>query len=272
MSRKVGLLIRDRLVEREMPDAGSEVLNGVLWGDPWTLFTPAYWIAQAWMSEVDLNRSGGFSAKHGIVGELGFCILGGYGITAELATSAYERCWDAGLFSRYETRPEAWAAELSAPLRVGCRQMKYRYPNQKSRFLAAAMQYVQENQLRTDSGVALREQLLNIPGVGYKIASWVARNVLDSDDVAILDIHIIRAGLLCGLFSPAQRVERHYKEMEARFLLFCEKLQVRPSVLDYLIWEGMRSAGPLPLRLLDPKPGGQMDLSFSAIGSNLSLA
>jgi thermostable 8-oxoguanine DNA glycosylase len=262
MSRNVSLLIRDNLVQREMPDATSEVLHGVLWGDPWTLFTPAYWMAQAWMSEIDLKPTGRYSVKHGVVGELGFCMLGGYGITAELATAAYERCWDAGLFSRYETRPEVWAAELSAPLRVGCRQIKYRYPNQKSRFLAAAMQYVQQNQLRMDSGLALREQLLNITGVGYKIASWVARNVLDSDEIAILDIHILRAGLLCGLFSPEQRVERHYKEMEARFLLFCEKLQVRPSALDYLIWGSMRSAGPLPLRLLDPKPDKQMTLHF----------
>jgi hypothetical protein len=64
------------------------------------------------------------------------------------------------------------------------------------------------------------------------------------------------------LFSPEQRVERHYKEMEARFLLFCEKLHIRASALDYLIWEDMRSAGPLPLRLLDPEPDKQMNLRF----------
>lgn len=260
MIRTVSLMIRDNLVEREMHDAASEVLPGILWGDPWKLFTPAYWLAQAWMSEIDLKPTGQHSAKHGIVGELGFCMLGGFGITAELATAAYERCWKAGLFSRHETRPEVWVAELSTPLQVGCRQIKYRYPNQKSRFLAAAMQYVQQNQLRTDSGMALRDQLLNIDGVGYKTASWVARNVLDSDEVAILDIHVLRAGLLCGLFSPLQRVERNYKEMEARFLLFCEKLEIRPSALDCLIWGDMRSAGPLPLRLLDPREESQMTL------------
>lgn len=262
MSRKVSLLIRDTLVERQMPDAASEVLDGVLWGDPWTLFTPAYWMALAWMSEIDLKPTGQHSIKHGVVGELGFCMLGGYGITAELATAAFERCWNAGLFSRYETKPEVWEAELSSPLLVGSRQIRYRYPNQKSRFLADAMQYVQQNQLRMDSGLALREQLLNITGVGYKIASWVTRNVLNSDEIAIIDIHILRAGLLCGLFSPEQRVERHYKEMEARFLLFCERLQIRPSALDFLIWESMRSVGPLALRLLDPRPGKQMALRF----------
>jgi N-glycosylase/DNA lyase len=262
MSRIVSLIVRDTLVEREIPDATSEVLPGVVWGDPWTLFTPSYWLAQAWMSEIDCKTSGKYSIKHGLIGELGFCLLGGYGITAELATAAYERCWQAGLFSRYETRPEVWVAELSEPLQVGTRQIRYRYPNQKSRFLAAAMEYVQHHELRMDSGMALREQLMNIPGVGYKIASWVARNVLDSDEVAILDIHLLRAGRLCGLFSQEQRVERHYREMEARFLLFCEKLQLRPAALDCLIWEDMRSAGSLPCRLLDPQAGDQLTLSL----------
>lgn len=268
MGRLVSLLVNGILVEREMPDATSEVLPGVVWGDPWTVFTPSYWLAHAWMSEVDGKPTERYSVKHGLVGELGFCLLGGFGITAELATAAYNRCWQAGLFSRYETRQEAWVAELSEPLQVGTRYIRYRYPNQKSRFLACAMEYVRHNELRTDSGLALREQLINIPGVGYKIASWVARNVLDSDEIAILDIHLLRAGRLCGLFTPEQRVDRHYKEMESRFLLFCEKLRLRPAALDCLIWENMRSAGGLPSRLLNPDPDSQLTLQLGTIDSN----
>ncbi len=171
-----------------MPDACSEVLPGVIWGDPWTLFTPAYWLAQAWMSEIDTRPSGRYSVKHGLIGELGFCLLGGFGITAELATAAYDRCWQAGLFLRCETRPEAWVAELSEPLQVGSRKIRYRYPNQKSRFLAAAMEYVQhkrtENGLGNgsagtaleyywcrlqDSELGLRETLL----IAMKLRSWI---------------------------------------------------------------------------------------------------
>ncbi|MDZ3993341.1 hypothetical protein PspTeo4_24872 [Pseudomonas sp. Teo4] len=51
------------------------------------------------------------------------------------------------------------------------------------------------------SGRALRDWLLELPGIGYKTASWVARNWLDADDVAILDIHILRAGAW-QVFSP----------------------------------------------------------------------
>src|ERR1035441_10859941 len=86
MSRKVSLIVHGNLVEREMPDACSEVLPGVIWGDPWTLFTPAYWLAQAWMSEIDTRPSGRYSVKHGLIGELGFCLLGGFGITDRKST------------------------------------------------------------------------------------------------------------------------------------------------------------------------------------------
>ncbi len=251
MSRLISLMIRDRLIQREMPDANVELLPGVRWGDPWTLFTPAYWLAQAWMTQSDDHKTNKYRARDSVVDELGFCMLGGFGITAELATSASERCKHACLFTRLETQVEVWTEALSAPLIINDRSVKYRYPNQKARFLASAMAYVQQNHLRLDSGKMLRDQLLEIQGVGYKTASWVTRNVLDSDDVAILDIHLIRAGRLCGLFSPKDDVQRDYLSMEERFLLFSRELRLRPAILDCLIWDEMRAAGPLPIDILN---------------------
>ncbi|QMV19719.1 8-oxoguanine DNA glycosylase [Granulicella sp. 5B5] len=251
MSRLVSLFIEDQLVQREMPQATDELLPGVSWGDPWTLFTPAYWLALAWITKVDRSKTNRYRAKDGIVNELGFCMLGGFGITAELATVAFERCKEAGLFANAETRAERWTTELSSPFTLNGRSIRYRYPNQKARFLSAAMKYVKEHELSLDSGRALRDQLLEIAGVGYKTASWVTRNVLDSDDVAILDIHLIRAGRLCGLFSAKDDVQRNYLSMEERFLLFSRQLQLRPAILDCLIWDEMRAAGPLPINLLN---------------------
>src|SRR5579862_8614123 len=98
MTRLVNLVIGDQLVQREMPQASDELLPGVRWGDPWTLFTPAYWLAQAWMTKADRRKTNRNCAKDGVVNELGFCMLGGFGITAELATVAFERCKEAGLF------------------------------------------------------------------------------------------------------------------------------------------------------------------------------
>lgn len=118
MSRAISLIIGERLVQREMPEAHEELLPGVLWGDPWTLFTPAYWLAQAWMTQADRTAVSRYYTKGDLVNELGFCMLGGFGITAELATAAFVRCRDAGLFDQFETRMEVWQSQLSKPFFV----------------------------------------------------------------------------------------------------------------------------------------------------------
>jgi thermostable 8-oxoguanine DNA glycosylase len=122
-------------------------------------------------------------------------------------------------------------------------------------YLADAMSCVSRGEIDMTDGKALRNSLLRIRGVGPKTAGWVARNLLDSDDVAILDIHIVRAGLLCDLFKPEQKVEREYFEMEARYIELCRALQVRPAVLDCLIWDQMRTLGPVALDAVKYKCG-----------------
>jgi N-glycosylase/DNA lyase len=251
MNRAISLIIEGQVEQREIPGAAEELLPGVPWGDPWILFTPAYWLAQAWMHQADRTGTSRYCTKQDLIHELGFCMLGGFGITAELATAAFTRCKDAGLFDRFETRVEVWVERLSERMVVNERLVKYRYPKQKAKFLAAAMSYVKGHQFRLDSPLALRNQLLEIDGVGYKTASWVVRNVLDSDDVAILDIHLIRAGRLCGLYSKHDDVQRDYLNMEERFLSFSRALRLRPAVLDCLIWDEMRAAGSLPIDMLN---------------------
>jgi N-glycosylase/DNA lyase len=253
VKQSVALVVDNAVVERCMPMATEELLPGVFWGTPWTLFTPAYWLSQAWMAQLGSASPSHYSARDGAVGELVFCLLGGHGITAELSTAAYERCRDAGLIAHKEIRADAWQSVLSGQMQLADRVVRYRYPNQKAKFLAAAMSAVRQKPLRLDCGLTLRSQLLEMKGVGYKTASWVVRNVLDSDEVAILDVHIIRAGRLCGLFSDSDRVERDYLSMEDRFLRFSKALGLRPAALDCLIWDQMRDAGELPVRILAGK-------------------
>ena len=57
---------------------------------------------------------------------------------------------------------------------------------------------------------------MTLPGIGPKTASWIVRNWMNSDAVAILDIHIVRAGMLMNLYCQGGRVERHYLEIEAK--------------------------------------------------------
>lgn len=240
---------------REIPDSDCEVIDGVRWGEPWQLFTPAYWLSQFWMGGLDSAIRSPYQARGSLAEELAFCMLGGYGITAELATAAFEACRSAGLISTFEASITQWEAELSKPLLLKGRPTRYRYPRQKARFLANAMSFLSATPLDGCCGRELRDELLKINGVGPKTAGWVARNYLDADDVAILDIHLIRAGILCDLFEPAQKVERDYFEMEARYIEFCHALKVRPAVLDCLIWDQMRTYGKVALGALSHKLG-----------------
>ena len=81
---------------------------------------------------------------------------------------------------------------------------------------------------------------MRLPGIGPKTASWIARNWLNSNEVAILDICVIRAGQLMNLFTTSERVEAHYFEMEQRFLDLAGAMRVSPSDLDALIWSETR--------------------------------
>ena len=123
----------------------------------------------------------------------------------------------------------------------GVRQVRYRFAAQKARFLAAALPEVQAPPA-FETGRQLRDWLMKLSGVGPKTASWIARNWKDADDVAILDIHIMRIGQVLGLFPRELTVERHYLELEALFLQFSEALDVRASELDAVIWYEMASS------------------------------
>lgn len=255
MGQVVHYWLEGQEYQRTLPDAAESVLPGVPWGEHWTLFSPAYWLSQYWMCGLEDAVHSPYKARGSLAEEITFCLLGGFGITAELSTAAFEACCNAGLVNRLETSAEIWQRQLQEPLQLNGRLHRYRYPNQKARYLAKAMEFLQANSLDQCRGKALRDELLRIDGVGYKTAGWVARNFLDADDVAILDIHLIRAGQLCNLFSVQERVERDYESMEEKFVVFCNALNVRPAVLDCLIWDQMRSFGKVALEALDRKFG-----------------
>ena len=73
---------------------------------------------------------------------------------------------------------------------------------------------------------------------------------MNSNEVAILDIHVIRAGQLMNLFTTSERVEAQYFEMEQRFLDLAEAIGVPPADLDALIWSEMRRTPRLVAKAL----------------------
>ena len=80
------------------------------------------------------------------------------------------------------------------------------------------------------------------PGLGPKTASWVVRNHYGSDDVAVLDVHVIRAGVAAGVFDPAWTPGRHYRRMEQLFLAWADQDDVSAADLDAVIWAEQAAA------------------------------
>jgi thermostable 8-oxoguanine DNA glycosylase len=180
--------------------------------------------------------------------EVGACLLGGHGIPASVGLSAFEYLRSQGAFSDSPPSEAQLLEWLSHPVMVNGRPVRYRFAKQKSKYLASALNAIQQVPI-LQSGRSLRDWLLELPGIGYKTASWVARNWLSADDVAILDIHILRFGQAIGLFPASLTVERHYHELEKLFLDLCHRIGIRPSELDAVIWYEMATS-PLTVRHL----------------------
>lgn len=232
------------VVALELPPPEAEVLDGVPWGRFDVLFTPAFWAGRAWISRLDgapRNHRLGRTLRE----EIAACLLGGFGIPAEVGLAAFSRVREAGLL---EGRPPRLALQalLREPLKIGDRAVRYRFANQKARFLADALGLVDELRTPADD-VAFRDALAELPGIGLKTASWITRNMRDSDAVAILDVHICRACVIAGVFSGALKGPTSYRKLERRYLAFASGLGVRASLLDAIMWEYMRRlAGRLP--------------------------
>ncbi len=239
-------------VVRNLPSADQRLdINGLVWGFAEEIGSPAYWAAQAWMWEVEAPTH--YKLGRSLEEELIACLLGGYGIPAEVGLAAYERLRAVNAESPCRLLDEDAVLELLAdPLDLNGRLVRYRFAKQKSAYLAGSMRALRSLD-REAPDRDLRDALTALPGVGPKTASWVVRNWRDSDCVSILDIHILRAGRMLQIFPEGKSVERHYLELEAAFLDFAEAISVKASILDSVMWMNMRQIPAAILRrLADP--------------------
>jgi len=225
-------------------NATQFVMNEVSWGRPDVLFTPAYWVVQVnhWGKRLkpQMHRLGRSLKEEAVA-----CMLGGHGIPSEVALAAFHRLRQARLLEAPKQDTAEIIRALSNPLDLGDgRRLRYRFAKMKGTYVGDLLQQW-SNPSPQLNGRAARDWLLQFRGIGPKTASWIVRNWFDSDDVAILDIHIHRAGILAGFYSKNDRVERDYARMEERFLQFAQAIGARPSILDAIIWFQMKQAGRL---------------------------
>lgn len=221
----------------DLPSAEDEVLPGVRWGNFDVLFTPAFWAGRMWL-HTETNTPSTFRLGSTLAEEVVACLLGGHGLPAAVGLAAYERLKSLGMCAG---TPAAAAIEeqLLRPLTVQGRSIRYRFPRQRASFIARALTTIASNEIPS-TDLELRDFLTLLPGIGPKTASWITRNWLGSDRVAIIDVHIQRAGVLAGFFQSSWTPARHYRMLEEQFLAFAKAIGVRASLLDNLMWQEMR--------------------------------
>jgi len=235
-----------------LPDADEDVIPGVKWGFFYDFFTPAFWASRMWLCK-NLNDSP-YKLGSTLTEEVAACLLGGYGMKAETALAAFCRVKDRGFLKedRLPSQTELLDA-LKEPLMIGGKSVRYRYPYQKSRYLQMALRKLQNERPPLGNHQIFRDWLMTFQGVGPKTASWITRNWLSSDQVAIIDIHVYRAGLLCGMFEKTSDIAGDYFDLEKKFLLFAKALGGNAAILDMVIWNCMKELNHMALRMLDQK-------------------
>lgn len=228
-----------------LPDPDEPVFGCVPWGRPEEPMTPAYWAVRCGWEDA---RQPAFVSEGGsLIEEAAFCLLGGFGITYEVNAAAFQRLKRDGAFEPGARPGEAeLLALLLEPLDVAGRRVRYRFPNQRARRLASMITSLDDIDVAGFSALELRDFLLELEGIGPKTASWIVRNIFGSDEVAILDIHVIRACVAMQIFPEDVALPKDYEFLERLFLEFASAIQVRASVLDAVMWTEMR-VGRSPL-------------------------
>lgn len=222
------------------------------WGPYWVFGTASYWISQ-YRSRFGQTPIGGQALGGSLLEETAACILGGYGIPAEVGLAAFRRLQKARVlrngvavsaqrFRRLLESPFELASSGRGQLeKEPSRSVRYRFARQRADRLANATRYfVNCGPAPSGDPLELRRWLLGIPGVGLKTASWIVRNQTGTDEVAIVDVHLQRAGVAAGFFSPSWEVSRDYTLFEKAFLGFARLGGVPASGLDALIWDEQR--------------------------------
>jgi N-glycosylase/DNA lyase len=219
-------------------EVGESVLT-FHWGHEHSLGSAAYWIQQATAEVIDSHELG-----RNLEEEVAACLLGGFGMPAKVGLAAFEAVRSRGLI---RTDPPPHPDEVEEVLRLPLplpseKSVRYRFPLQRAQRLSACLSQMGHGRPPSEP-LELRTWLLSLPGIGPKTASWIVRNHLGSSDVAIVDIHVMRAGLAAGFFSPKWSLPRDYALYEGAFIEVARLGAVSAGDLDACIWGQLQRLG-----------------------------
>lgn len=121
-----------------------------------------------------------------------------------------------------------------------------RFHNKKSSYLVEARNIFTrgnrldiKNKLKNKNAFLIREWLVsNIKGLGYKEASHFLRNTGLGQDMAILDVHILRNLKKFSVIPqvPSSLGKKTYLEIEEKMRRFSRKIKIPMEELDLLFW------------------------------------
>jgi N-glycosylase/DNA lyase len=224
----------------------------VPWHTEVDIGSAAFWVAQT--QRATHPRTHRLGATLGE--EAAACLLGGHGVTGEMTLAAFRHLRDNELLRPGVSETDLLVA-LRAPLTLtGGRTARYRFPAQRAGRLHRLFRALPEApECRTPgAGPALRAWLMQLPGFGPKTASWAARNHTGSEQLAVIDIHVHRAGLTAGVFEETWTLPRDYLRFESAFVAWAEHGLVRTSDLDACIWFEMSRLGQRRLAIFGEQP------------------
>lgn len=215
-------------------DAAQWGQRDVIWGQPWEHGTPAYWL-EATRRSATSSVAERHCLTDTLFDEVALCMLGGFGMPYELGLAAFKALRDELLSHDPTPAEDAIEAILLKPLVVGAGVRRYRFPRQRARRLSLALRHLHSTSIPA-TPLEVRDWLVAAPGVGPKTASWVVRNRWPDAPVAILDVHVLRAGIRATVFPTDARIQTSYRPLEALFVSWAAQGNVRPADLDATIW------------------------------------
>lgn len=192
--------------------------------------------------------------------ELVGCVLGS-GVKFEDAVCAVTRLKRAGVLMSHR-RCRSWgefANRVENVLVARCTRKdgcigRYRFPRRRAELvsLAASAIYSSGHSLRAlltgarDSRHAREVLVSTVPGIGPKQASLFLRNVGFAEDLAILDVHVLRyLSWMTAAARPGRRGVsdlREYERYEKRLSHYAREASVTVGDLDVAVWITARAA------------------------------
>lgn len=205
------------------------------------------------------NRKWDEMSENELWQELCLCILSS-NVPYELARSAFFQLKEKGYLElewivKTSNSQELIADELSKPAylpkKLDGSYRRYRFPNARSKdiFQAAKVVSLDKRWLSKLLASSISEKeardflVANISGLGLKEASHFLRNVRYSNQIAIIDSHVLSFLVKIGEVAQTDTktiTPNNYLELESKLQEICRKHRLNLSIFDMAIWHYMR--------------------------------